>query len=210
MKYLRVIVLSFILITCVFGKCVKERPCPFPGTGLHYSFSLLSKITPSTDSIKLGDTIWVNVNTRNTLFDSKTGDSIFYSGAINLGVDISIDKMLGNKERKGCASCFTLIPVKGKFIYDDTDTARGRDYIFVEDNNNYVFTLAMIPKERGTFAMAISDALNVYRSTDRCPSAAFTMKIENANQHLDLFEDNYPGYQITPYEATHVYCFKVY
>ena len=59
-----------------------------------YSFNLGIRAYPDTDSIRIGDTLWLEINEPSTLKDIQSGQMIDYSGAENLGTVIGIAELL--------------------------------------------------------------------------------------------------------------------
>jgi len=197
--------LFFVGVLSVYGTCNKNSNC----NDVDYSFLAGMKVTPDRDSVNIGDTIWLELSTPKIFTDNNTNQQVEFAGAINLGTDINFDKLLGNHNVSFCASCFDLIPVKGTFINDNFVPERNKDYRFLEEADKYAFKLAIIPKQRGTYSISIGDASGVYTPNKKCVKASFKYSFQNTNQHLYLYQQNRPGYQISDYERTHMYCFKV-
>ena len=178
-----------------------------------YNFKIGVTAYPDKDSIHIGDTLWFELNAPTSLQDNNSGKLIDYSGASNLGTAISVVKFIGGSISDPGAvysansfNYFLAIgnPVNNSFVEGI------REYLFLENNNQYKFKLAIIPQQLGIYSLGISNAANVYRHSDPCTKAGFEIDFENTNQHLYFLQENRPGYTISGSELTSLYCFKVY
>ncbi len=178
-----------------------------------YNFQISGKIYPDKDSIHIGDTIWVEINASTQFIDITSGKIIDYSGAINLGNALSVDIFTGGSISDPgtayAANKFNYFLLAGNSV-NNSFTERIREYLFSENNSKYSFKLAIIPLLKGIYTIAISNAANVYRQSDKCAKASFEINLQNTNQHLYFYQNNRPGYVMSDYERTHMYCFKVY
>lgn len=202
---------SFVLLGIaflfVYATCNKRLDCH----NAVYSFEAFFGVASDNDSIQLNDTIFLELNSPVILKDIVSGQNVDYSHAVNFGTDISFDKFLDNSGNiQYCASCFELELINGTFVPDDLLPERNKDYRFEEKNGEYVFKLAIIPKQKGTFSLGVGNAVNVYTSKNKCDKANFSLTFKNTNQHLYLYEQRRPGYSPSLYERTHMYFFKVY
>lgn len=200
------VILATIYLVTSYAGCKKRTDCKQN----IYSFEAFFKLYPNKDSVQLNDTIWLELTTPTHLNDLSTNQTIDYSGAVNLGTNISFDKLLGDHDVQFCAACFELKVVTGSFVPDNLLPERNKDYLFVEGNGQYQFNLAIIPKTRGLFCFGVGNASSVYRQSDKCTKASFDLTFKNTNQHLYLYEQSRPGYTPSEYERRHVYCFTVY
>jgi len=205
-KYIKVVAdcISISIITMA-ATCNKRLDC----FNTIYSFDTYTKAYPDKEIINLSDTLWFELEEPAILKDKNTGRTIDYSGAANLGTDINYDELLGNNNLLSCADCFNTLLVSGTFIPDDLNAQRNRDYKFVETNGTYLFKIGVIPKKKGTFMLSVGDAANVFRDKDKCTKASFLITFKETNQHLYLYEQNKPMYELSQYEKTHLYCFQV-
>ncbi len=179
-----------------------------------YNFKINANAFPDKDSLKIGDTLWIEVTCPTILTDLTSNKSINYSGTKNLGIAISFDIFKGGSisdpGTNYAASNFNYSLTSGTQI-NNSLTERVKEYLFLENSNMYVFKLGVIPKVIGIFAIGISNSVNVYRQSDNCTKANFEIIFDsNTDQHLYLYQNNRPGYLITDYETKHAYCFKVY
>jgi|SRR5690348_3459521 hypothetical protein len=209
-KIFVVVILLLIGLATIFSTCKKGvLGCVNPS----YYFKVTAKAYPDNDSVQIGDTIWISINFSSKLINISSLDTIDFSGATNLGTDISFDIFTGgsidNPGTSYAANNFNYILLQGDSINNQLPQ-RIRAFLFKENNNMYNFKLGVIPKFTGTYGLAIGNAPSVSRKSDKCTKADFEIDFASTNQHLYLYQNNRPGYIISDYEALHLYCFKVY
>lgn len=213
-KSWNVVILFIVGLTSVYSNCNCKKGIAINCAETKYSFQMNIQIKNDLDSIKINDTIWVQLTSPTILQDINTGKIIDYSNAENLGMSISYDRFVGgdylNPGVVPAANVFGYKLITGKFLPDELLPEHNRDYGFEEFNNQYQFQLGIVPKQAGVFALGISDATNVFTKEDRCTKANFLISIADTDQHLYFLEENRPGYIVSDYEAKHMYCFKVY
>ena len=181
-KYFTIGILLCITIASIFSTC-KEG-----GLGCAnavYSFELGIKANPDFDVIHLGDTIWLEINSPTTFTDIASNSMVNYSGASNLGSAIGFGQFIGKDTVKEVANLFDYkllngIPVNNTFV------SKIREYLFVEQQNQYLFKLGIVPKQKGIFGIGVSNAANVYRKNDNCTKANFIINFVNTKQHYYL------------------------
>lgn len=204
----RTTMVIFVFITTIYATCDKRSDC-FNSV---YSFSINSKAYPSNDSINISDTIWIEINEPVDMVDGISGNKISYANAENLGLGITIDQFVGGSiENPG------TVPAAGKFNYQiqfgysiqNTFIERVREFRFLETQGFYKFKVGIIPQQKGIYGIAISNAANLHIKNDKCTKAAFKITFNDTDQHLYLYEQNRPNYNISEYEKTHLYCVKV-
>lgn len=205
MKYTLVL---FLYIFSVYASCIKTRDCK---TQTYY-FATNIQAYPDADSLNINDTIWLDFTCPTRLTDLNTNTQIDYNGA-KLSMSINFDELIGgsisNPGAIPAVDAFNFILINGTFIPDDLSPDRNKDYMVAEINNEYKFKLGIIPKRVGIFSVALTNATNVYRISDECTKASFSITFSNTNQHLYFYEQNRPGYSPSLYEREHMYCFKV-
>ena len=209
-KIFHVVILLVIAMATTFSTCKKGG---FGCATTVYNFKIRAQAYPNNDSMHIGDTIWIKVSAPTNLTDVTSNSIVNYSGADNLGNALSFDIFTGGSisdPGTSFAAKYFNFFLKTGSIVNNPDIDRIREYLFLEENAMFKFELAVIPKSKGTFGLAISDAVNIARKSDKCTKASFAINFENIDQHLYLYQNNRPGYQINSYERTHLYCFKVY
>lgn len=200
-KLLRVVIPIFIGMTTIFSTCKKRFGC----ADNVYSFQMGIKAYPNYDSIKVGDTLWFDLKEPTTLEDVQTGKIINYSGAENLGSNLSFLKLsLSNSFNIKAADMFDYVLIAG-FETKSMDVNFEKEYLFEESNHSYAFKLGVIPKSKGTFVILYGSAANVYRKSDKCTKASFSYYFTNTDQHYYLN----PNYQGGPLLKGGDYYFKV-
>lgn len=204
----RVAVVFSIVIIAISATCRKNPDC----VKETYSFTTEAKAYLDPDSININDTIWLEFDQPTVFRDNISGMSIDYSNAANLGFGVGFDKFIGGSiSYPGtipAVSSFSVMVISGTEL-TSLQPDRIKSYNFSEIGGRYKFKIAIIARNTGIFAIAISNAANVYKRNNVCSKASFTIVFANTNQHLYFYEQNRPGYIPSGYEQTHMYCFKV-
>lgn len=182
-KLQTVVIVVFLYTATVFATCRKD--C----SRIDYSFEIAAKAYPDLDSIRVGDTIWIEINEPVFLKDLKTNTSINYSGTVNLGTNLGFQEIKGSTPQLiNSANDFLFKIIEGIEV-NSLHSDLFKEYLFVERNNMFLFKLGVIPKRSGIFRINFGSAANVYRANDKCSKASFVFNFENTNQHFYL----YPG-----------------
>lgn len=205
-KYFSISLIFVIAMTSIFSTCKKG------GLGCAntiYSFQIGESISPDKDSIRVGDTIFLNVNTPAKLNDIQSGSLIDYSNANNLGNVVTMLRFIPGNVFQGAINNFNLLTLKGSKV-NSVDPLSQQEVLFGEENGNYKFSLAIIPKDTGRYVLTISNAANVYRKNDNCTKASFTINFESTNQHFYLLNLWRPDLILDDSGKKKVYYFKVY
>ena len=190
----------------IFGTCKKG------GLGCAdtvYSFQIGENVTPDKDSIRIGDTIFLNVNAPTKLNDLQSGNLIDYSGAANFGNVIGLLRFLPGHQSRGAINDFNLLVVKGTKV-NSIDPLTNQEVLFTEENGSYKFSMAVIPKDTGRYVLTISNAANVYRKNNKCTKASFTIDFQSTNQHFYFLQLWRPDLILDERGKKKVYYFKVY
>ena len=202
-KYRTFVLLVFLGLVNLQFECNKKIGC----AENVYSFELDIKAYPDKDSINVGDTIWLEVNSPTTLKDFRSGSMVDYSGAKNLGTAIGIAELISvNVTNTEGNSFFKYNIVTGTEL-PRSDSNRFREFNFAEVNQKYQFKLALIPLKKGIFKLFISNAANVYRKNDGCTKAGFGISFKDTDQHFYFNEVSFPGIILSGQNG--VYLFKV-
>lgn len=175
------IVTSFYFYSILLSSCGKNR---LGCATASYGFLIGVKAYPSKEIIKLGDTLWFEVNSATSLKDVSTGKIVDYSGSSNLGTAVGFGKVILN-DVIASANSFDHKLLIGSEV-NNSNTSQIREFLFAQSNNHYVFKLGVIPKEKGVFGVGFSNASNVYRNSDKCTKASFTINFENTPHHYHL------------------------
>lgn len=193
--------LLFLAVISICSQC-KDLDC----REQVFSFEIGIKAYPDKDSIRVNDTIWLEVNEQTTLKDLQTGSIIDFSGAANLGSAIGFKKYssVTGQFTTDAVEKFNFYLIKGTEVPNRTPSLY-KEYFFAEENG-YVFRLGVIPKETGTFVLVFSNATSVVRKRDNCTKASFVLNFKKTNQHYYL-NPNFVGGPVAPGGD---YYFKVY
>lgn len=199
MKKIFILLAGVITITSSCGKlCLTDTA---------FNFQISVKAYPDRDSIRIGDTIWLEINAPTSLQDISSKKIVDYSGTENLGSAIGFERItIGNPIVS--ANSFNYILITGIQV-SNPNTTQIREFLFVQSNYSFAFKLGIIPKEKGVFGIGFSNAANVYRNSNKCTKALFQINFESTRQH----------YYLNPYinttntdttKASGSYYFKVY
>lgn len=145
-KFLSIAILLFIGMSSIFSTCKKG------GLGCAntvYSFQVGESITPDKDSIRIGDTLFLNVNTSTKLNDLQTAILVDYSNTSNLGNVVTLLKFLPSDTVIGAINNFNLVMLKGTKVYS-VDPSSQQQVLFDEENGSYRFNLEIIAKDYNT------------------------------------------------------------
>jgi len=204
-------VVTTLFVTTINSTCKKGQVCADNNT---YTFiNNYAKAYPDSDSIRVGDTLWIEISMPTTLKDELTNTMIDFSDAVSVGNTFSIDVFVGgNVNNPGtayAANNFNYYVINGQSL-NSPNPDRTRQYTFAKMGGLFVLKVGVIAKSIGIYSLAISDDAGVHEKGDNCTKASFAFKYANTNQHLYYYQNNRPGYVISDYERQHMYCFKVY
>ncbi len=208
------IFLLFVNMDCHKNKCAKEYFFDVPCT-----HSLLS------DTISIGDTIWVTSNFGPQLLDSKTGEVCTFNSIDFLSFLIFSD-ISGTKPRY-VNEKFNLINVVGSATlnYYSNDTnytlGKGGSYsINYEGTSNYNLKLGFIAKERGLYTVSygfprLDRRMNVVET--ECNGDIYILGAMNNkdtavnNFHLTSYSSNsyYKSISVSEFQKDGKFCFVV-
>ncbi len=109
-KTVNMITLLTILVTCTYSTCKKGGIGGCAETV--YSFQIGETIIPDKDSIHVGDTLYLEVNTPSKLTDTQNRNVIDYSNTSNLGNVITLLRFTESDETLGAINNFNLFIIK--------------------------------------------------------------------------------------------------
>ncbi len=203
----------YCILLCLIGiyaTCNKRIDCKQNV----YSFEAFFKAYPDFDSVQVGDTIWLELNSPTRATDLATNTTTDYSGAENFGTAISYLQIIGgdvtDPGATPSANSFDNVLINGSTVQSSIYLEKIREFLFEEKAGNYEFKIGIVPKKKGLFMLAPGDAAGVYRSSNKCDKASFSLTFKDTDQHLYLYEQKRPGYLLSHYDKGHLYAFKVY
>ncbi len=188
----------FVGFVTMGGNCMKD--C----IKQEYSFNIPLIAYPDLDSIRMGDTVWLDVSVPSTLTDEITGNSIEFTNATNLGLVISFQEVLSATNFRSAVEDFTFKLEIGKDGLN-TNPALFKGYLMTESGGFYKLKIGFIAQTHGVFRFTVHNAPNVLRNNSNCEKAFFQVNFTNTDQHFYL----YPGGAGTP-PGGGTYYFKVY
>lgn len=177
-----------------------------------YNFTMTEQFNPETDSIKVGDTLWVVSSHSTTFKDISTSNDIDYSNSkVNLNMRLLnfTDSTIVASGNIGAFPDFNTVIVEGTAVGNDNLPDQNEGVYFEESDNQFLLKVAFRPKQKGIYAISLGDAV-AERRNHGCELAYINVANSNNDNHLFYYQDSRPGYQISGYESTHLYCFKVY
>ncbi len=177
-----------------------------------YNFSMAEQFFPEVDSIKIGDTLWVIAQHSVIFKDANSGNDISYSGS-KLGLNIVASNLTDSANvasgNIGAFNSFNTVIVYGSAVGNDNLPDQNKGVNFEERNDSFLLKVAFIPKQKGVYGISLGNGAAV-RKNHGCELAAFEIDNSNQNNHLYYYQNSRPGYVMSDYERTHLYCFKVY
>jgi hypothetical protein len=191
------ILLIIVALSTIYATCKKN--CVTAA----YTFKIGVKANPNLDSINIGDTIWLDINESTSLNNIPSGTLINFSNATNLGSNIGFQEVLSATQFRNAANDFNFKVISGVET-SNTNPQLFREYLFAEENNRYVFKLAVVPGVIGVYRLVFGNAANVSRNNSNCERASFQIDFKDTDQHVYL----YPGGAGTP-PGGGTYYFKV-
>jgi len=181
-----VIAVLLISSTAIYSTCHK----PLLGCESSYSFLMNPRVYPDKDTVSIGDTIWVEINSSDTFIDAISNQTIKFDNAENLGTNMGFVKLVN-------ASPTQLADAVNDFQFNlfigqeigSTMPQRIKNYLVSYNNGSYKFKLAIITKSSGIYSFNLGNAANVFKNGEPCPKANFNFQLIQTNQHYYL----YPG-----------------
>lgn len=189
-RILTVAIFFTISMATIFCTCKKGGLLGCPTST--YSFGIDARVYPDKDSINIGDTIWAEINAPDVFVDRNSNQQISFGNAANMGTNMGFQKLISNSppQIEGAINKFKFLLVEGTFvpnphpIIEDTIL---KNFIMKDINGKYLFRLAIIPQDTGTFRFNFGNFVGVYRQNNPCPKADFITTIIGTNQHYYLF-----------------------
>ncbi len=169
-----------LLVGCsARDECTTPSGHTFITKGIHFF--------PETESLSIGDTLWVSFDESTHLKTSK-GDTVYFPNAANLSTYISCQYAgVGDTDFVYATQYIDFVLEKGKLGSDHKFDYKLRDYLMAESNGRYEMKVGLIFKKKGVFSLFNGDAANVYQKGDKtlCTASLFTIPVSNEYHYLD-------------------------
>lgn len=163
---------------------------------------------PQTDSLHVGDTLWMNIKIPITLKSAVDSSLVNISGASGMATDVLVTILAKPNTSIGALDSFSRVSQTGSFAINNSAPDASLVIQFTEQAGSFVFTLGWIPLKSGIYAIIPHD---IFRGEKKCFTASIQIQVENADQHLHYLRDiYYDGNPIALIDSLHNYCFKVY
>lgn len=203
MKVQIFIVGSLLANIIIFSGCVKN--CK----EVKYYFSMNQVFLPEKDSIFVSDTVWLTSSHSTTFNDTITNHEVNFSNA-QLGTNIRILSFSDSlRSYVGVVDNFEEIKVFGTETGNNNIPKENKGVHYEEKDGKYLLKFGFIAKKRGTYLFSVGNDISVIRSNNGCEKADVQITNANANNHIYIIQNWFPGYEIPNYERTHSYCFTV-
>lgn len=203
MKKILVYIL-FLSIISTAATC--HKPCNEP----NYSFETGVKFSPESDSLHVGDTIWITSSIPNPVLDNNSGKAIIYENA-NWGSTLIISDILEFRDsNRGAVADFSYFAKTGSiYSMSGTDTMNVKQLSYQENISGYEFKIGIVAGKKGLYILTIPDNPYLFRKGNpKCGTANLVILNQNNNKHVNLFEDKWGP--LSSYDVSHSYCLKVY
>lgn len=172
-------------------------------------------ITPDSDSIRVGDTLWLRSVIPTQLIErSSTGDSskIDFNGATNVVTDFHIMVPVVADSIIDGIDSFKYFTIHGSVKVNPSAPHAAKTVYYVDNGDSYQFSMGLIAEKKGIYVLSYID---IYQAEKKCVFASIEVLMNNKDNHQHYLSGiHYPGspYGDTSYpiEITHEYCFKVY
>lgn len=109
----------------------------------------------------------------------------------------------------GAINNFEILIFKWKTSGNDNIPSENKGFYFLEANNQYVFKLGFIAKQKGRYLVSLGNSMGIIKKRGGCEKANILITNANSNNHLYIYENWLNSNAISEYEKTHLYCFKV-
>jgi hypothetical protein len=189
---------------------MSSMSCGHPCVEAKYYFSMTEAFSPEKDSITVGDTLWITSSHSTIFLDSITRTNIDFSNS-HLGSPFEILNFPDTSQNViGAVNDFEYLINYGALTDNDSLPNQNKSFSYEEINSEYRLKVGIIAKKKGIYAISVGDDISVAKKNKGCEKAFIQIINDNSNSHLYYYQNFRPTYQISNYEKTHLYCFKVY
>lgn len=201
-----------LLITAIpfflSASCNKNdtRPC----TNGAYAFAVTSEWNNQREIYTIGDTIFLNSSFSKNLTDLIGNFNVDYSGAKSIDGNLFIHEMDSVQHIiLDAVQKFTFIQQIGTVSNNSQQPSRIKDMKYLESSNAYTFKMGIIPKNKGLYAIFISNLNSQGIIGKNCTNADFADTLTNSNKNINLFQYAMNRPPASQYEIDRIYCFRV-
>lgn len=176
-----------------------------------YSFIVTSEWSPQKEVYNISDAILLTSTFSKSLTDlANPSLTINYSNSTGIGGNITIYKLdTILKQVEDAADKFDYHALKGELKTSDLKPSRIKDTYYEEVPSSYNLIVSITAKEKGIYAIFISDLLSRGISGENCTKANFVNTLTNTNKNVNLFQHAIGRPPASQYEIDRIYCFRV-
>lgn len=183
-KQIQKLPITVLAVLLIFQKCNCTKDLRMDCAEVRYSFPLPVIGYPQKDTVIRGDTLWLEIKESTSFIDERSGNTIDYSSAANLGSAIGF-QIYDSVEK----NWFQAVDSFSFKLISGTQYSKGLlyvEYLFKEEAGHYLFKIAVIPSSKGLYRLVFSNSNNTYRKNDKCTKANFSINFTNTNQNRHL------------------------
>jgi hypothetical protein len=177
-----------------------------------FLFNIEFKVTPTDDSLHMGDTLWIESIVATKMLDLKSNKEILFDHATNLTSSYRISELsfhnLGDAVHN-----FDFVLIAGSIIPNDNSVFNNRvkSFRYIEENDFYKLKFGMVCRKKGLYGIFNPPIGNVFSPRHgSCNRSAIQFKLNNNDRHIQYLQDTYySGQIIAPIDTEVSYCFKV-
>ncbi|HEY8935542.1 MAG TPA: hypothetical protein VIM65_10000 [Cyclobacteriaceae bacterium] len=182
-----------------------------PPEGPSYAFSVTASISPSRDTVSVGDTLYLESSFPTKLPDNRTGKIVDYSNSVDLSGSIGFADFnkFGTTTDSTTTKYMHYVVVEGD-VYNDKSMPvywNGNRTRYEEKDGYYKLKIGMIPQKKGMYQFSLGNPFSNGQAGHSNRSASFTISFVNTEQHLHYYEDLYGQFSYS--DRVRTYCFVV-
>ncbi len=175
-----------------------------------YSFAVSSEWTLQKETYSINDTIFLSSAFSKTLTDLTGNYSVDYSNGLPVAGDFTMFELDSNSHQvNGAVSKFEIVALMGTTSPNPLLPNEKLNYMYAELPGIYSFKMGIAPKQKGIYAVYISNLASSGIIGKSCSNAGFSNKLNNTNRNLSLFQFAMNRPPVSQFEIDHIYCFRV-
>lgn len=202
-----VLIGSQLLVSFSCGKGIFAPGCGRGGSV--YSFLASAEWSPQKEVYKVGDTLYLTSIIPKKLTDQiNTSIVVDYSNSDGIYGNLTVYKLDTTlKDVLYAADKFDYHNIKGGVL--KTSNLKIKYTYYEEVPSSYNLMLSIVAKEKGIYAIYISNLLSSGLRGKNCTKATFVNTLTNTNKNLNLFQYVMQRPPASQYEIDRIYCFRV-